>query len=403
MFNAIYSGLSGLTAFSKGLDVISDNVSNLNTPGYKGNDLIFQDIFYRYQLNSGADGYSLGANMGGGVDASVTKLRLSQGDIRSTDVATDVAIDGNGFFVIRKGDEIFYTRGGQFEFNDDGILVARGDENQIVMGLDENGKLRQIDINALRTSPPKATSNISFKNVLSTATETHEIPDIEIFDVAGNKHKLKLILTHDEANNWIVEVKDDKDEVIATRGEIHFSGDGTPTEGFNTFTFEYKPENLEGNEITLNFGTPGSYSGVRSLSGAVDATNIEVDKVDGYDVGGLKEVTFEADGSMVLNYTNGNTEDFLSLALARVDNLGSLRQIGDNLFMVAESEQPVISAAAHNGLGDIVGKSIELSNVELTQQFTDLIVVQRGYQASSQILTVSNEMLQQLLETMNRK
>ena len=403
MFGAIYTGMSGLTAFSKGLDTISNNVANLNTPGYKGSEFLFQDLFYQYQLLGEYNNQTVGTNIGRGVEASNTYLMFAQGDVRNTGTDTDTAINGNGFFVLKDSTTTYYSRGGQFRINNDGALVLNGNDDRYVMALDQNGNLQQINITGLKTATPQATTLVKLQNILSTASDRFEVPGVNVYDVAGSTHTLKLVIVHQDANNWTVEVQDENAQVIATGGDIRFNGDGTPTAGYNQFQFTLTPDQLDSSVITIDFGDPNSYSGVRSLSGSVDATNVQVASVDGRAVGALTSVSFDREGYLTLVYSNGQSEKSSRLALAMFDDLQGLKQVGGGLFLADQQQTFSLSHPTDQGMGEIAGKSLELSNVELTQQFTDLIVVQRGYQASSQILTAANEMIQQLIDTLNSK
>lgn len=403
MFGSIYTGMSGLTAYSKGLDTISNNVANLNTPGYKGNDLLFQDLFYGYQLSSDFNNSYSQLQLGAGVKADSTSIVFSQGDVRATGTDTDVAVDGAGFFVLQDGDQQYFTRSGQFVFDEDGYLVSRGTGLRVT-ALDENGNLTNISITGQRTSTPTPTSEITFTNNLSTGSTRHELQET-VFDHAGNEHKLKFTFVNnnaEEPRTWQVEITDENDEQVGETGIIKFQGNGTPAEDFNTLDFTFDPAESDPLNITLKFGESGSFTGVTSFSGGTQSDMAVADK-DGNGPGALTGIEFDREGMFKIKYSNGKEVDGAKLALASFQDLQALQQTGDSLFLPGENNKPVISVATQDGLGEIAGGSIELSNVELTQQFTDLIIVQRGYQASSQILTVANEMMQQLLQTVSGK
>jgi len=437
MFGSIYTGMSGLTAFSRGLDVISNNVANLNTPGYKGSDLLFQDLFYRYQI-AGEHSNSLNyQQLGSGVEAESTIIVFNQGDIRSTGTDTDVAIDGSGFFVLQDTNgQYFYTRAGQFVFNQDGYLVSRSGGYKVV-ALDENGNLNNINITGRKSSVPSPTTEISFTNNLSTGSTRHEIQE-SVFDYAGNEHLLTFTFVNnsaEEPRSWIIEITDENGNQInvsenntasdvgdnttepgtSNGGEgdnqqsnsvlenlIKFQGNGSPQTGFNRYAFSFSPEESDPMEISLNFGEPGSFVGVTSFSGGT-RSDMSVAEKDGNGPGSLIGVEFDRDGIFKINYSNGENYEGGKLAIANIQDIQSLIQISGGLFAAQSDTKVDISVANKDSNGQIEGKSIELSNVELTQQFSDLIIVQRGYQASSQILTVANEMIQQLLQSVGGK
>lgn len=403
MLGTIYISTTGLQSYSKGLDVISTNVANINTPGYKGTELLFQDIFYGYELKEERQDNLYGAWIGHGVTADLTTLRFNQGDFRETKNDTDVAIDGKGFFVVQRDGQYIYTRSGQFDFDDDGYLVERSTGNR-VMGLDENGALVPIGMEGLKSQPAKPTSSISFVGNLSSGATQHAINDVEVVDTLGATQKLSITFSNTSSTtprSWQIEVRNADDEIVATAGEIRFEGNGAPAEGYNRFTFTFTGPDAVEQEITLDFGTPGAFSGATSFSGG-SSSDLAVDKQDGYAQGTLMSVTFNDRGELVARYSNDQTVTGAKLALANFNNLQALQQVEGGGFRAQDGQTPMFGAAGEGNFGRLVTGKVEQSNVELSQQFTDMIVVQRGYQASSQVLTAANEMIQQLLESVKK-
>ncbi len=397
MLDSVYIGLSGMMTYSKGLDVISNNVANMNTPGHKRSDLLFRDLFYKQQHSAGGNGTSSNMQLGSGVTGDTTTTSFAQGEIKETGNDTDVAIDGNGFFILEQGDNTYYTRAGQFEFNKSGVLVASG-TNATVMAY-ENGMLSEISISGSRTNPAVATGEIAFSKNLSTGSTTHELPDVEVIDSLGTTHKLTFTFTNNNAitpRSWLIDIDDEMGNSIASGGEIRFQGDGSPETGFNTYSFTFSPTGANPSTINLDFGDPGSFTGATSFSGGT-SSDLEVGSTDGVVAGALLSVGFNSGGVLQTTYSNGVTSDNSRLALAWFNNLQSLELLGKAQFEVKGDQAPIINVANEGVMGSIVSKSIELSNVDLTLEFTDLIIMQRGFQGSSQILTVSNEMIQQLL------
>jgi len=404
MFGSIYTGMSGMAAFSAGLDVISNNVANLNTPGYKGNDLLFQDLFYGFQLSSEFNNNIASMQIGKGVQANTTTVVYSQGDLRATGVDTDVAIDGRGFFLLQDGDKQYFTRSGQFVFDQDGYLVARGTDFRVA-AFDESENLSNVNLTGLRTSAPTATSKISFTNNLSTGTTRHKLDNVIVIDEAGNEHRLTFNFVNNSAEtprSWLIEIENESGEKVGDTGKISFQGNGSPEEGHNTFTFSFTPTGANPIEIELDFGKPGSFTGVTSFSGGTNS-DMAVAERDGKGSGSITGIEFDREGQFIIKYSNGDEYKGGKLAIATFPDLQALQQVGSSLYITTEDNRAQLSTATNDGLGEIATKSIELSNVELTQQFTDLIIVQRGYQASSQVLTVSNEMMQQLMEVVGKK
>lgn len=403
MFGSIFTSLTGLLGFSRGLDVLSHNISNLNTPGFKGEELQFRDLFYRYGFGGGGSSDISGFQLGQGLDTTETRTRFQQGELRQTGNPGDLAIDGNGFFILRRNGETFYSRAGQFEFAEDGFLVEKTSGARVA-ALQGSGGLQDINIAGLRANPPRATSEIRFIGNLSRGSASHVLDAVTVNDAVNGTHPLNITFTDNSTvapGSWTVEIKDINDAVVAT-GEIRYQGNGSPEVGFNTLTFSFSPPGAPAMEITLDFGEPGDFSGSTSFSGGA-TSDLSVTSQNGFGAGSLTRVTFDDKGTLTISYSNGQTADHQRLALAWFDNLQDLSQLGGGLFEDGNGLRPTISGASDSIMGRIVGESVELSNVELTEQFTDMVVIQRGYQASSQVISVANEMMQQLLDIRSRR
>jgi flagellar hook protein FlgE len=404
MLTSVYTSLTGLMAFSQGLDVLSNNISNLNTAGYKGRQLMFRDVMYRYQLESNGSGGASVSFIGSGVQAEPGAVNEAQGEIRATGNPTDVAINGSGFFVLREADNVFYTRAGQFSFDTDGNLVFTGSSAR-VQGYDASGGVTDININPLRTFAPRATIEIKLRGNIAQDAGKYDVANVPVFDATGTEHKLTVSFVSNSSvspRSWKIEIKDVTGAVISSSGEVRFREDGSPETGFNIVEFDYQPDGAPAAHIRLNIGDAGTFNGATSFlnHGPSDASVLTQ---DGASQGSVSDFEFDPDGTMRVKYTNGKDTTGARLALAWFSDVQNLQELGRGLFLAGAEGPKVVGGALSNGLGGIASKSIELSNVELTQQFTDLIIIQRGYQAASQIMTASNEMVQQLLESMGRK
>ena len=397
-FGSIYTGSSGLLAFSKALDLISNNVANMNTPGYKGSDLLFRDFSYSFNLASQSREGQNAFQLGTGVSSGSTSVRFLQGDFRDTGIDTDLAIDGFGFFILKEGNKTFYTRAGQFTFNDDGVLVTQ-DSDAKVMGINDSGQLSEISILGLRTNPAKATSEVTFEGNLSTGSSEHTIENVELFDSLGEKQNVTVKFTNNSSTtprSWLVEVTNEDNDVIGN-GEIRFQANGTPETDFNSVTFTFAPENAEAKEVTFSFGDPGEFDGATSFSGG-ESSDLRVKTSDGFGVGILSTVEFDEQGVFTLNYTNEQSTQGSQIALAWFNDLQTLRRGENARFIAQESQEAIIGRPNENVFGTIKAGSIELSNVDLTQEITDLIVVQRGFQTSSQVITITSELIETLIQ-----
>lgn len=389
MFDAIFIGSSGLQTFSSGLKVISNNVANLNTPGFKSSDMSFADMFYVGGGRGGGAGTSL---FGTGVMAGQTFLDFQPGETRQTGNPLDLSLNGEGFFVTRKPNEggLTYTRAGQFEFNKDGVLVVRGSGRE-VLGLGAGGALDAVSLNGLRINPPKATTSVKLTGNLSSAATDFSIDTLKLIDAIGGEHTLKLNFKPKPGapGSWMVSVLEGSTAVAST--ELVFDA-GQPTEATRQPKFTFSPPGASAIEVTLDFSKEVSSFQTGTFSSlAVAGTN-------GHAVGTLNKLSFDADGTLALSYSNGQTTKGARLALALFDSNADLTPEGDAEFSHAGTQGLRLGAPTSGSFGAVASNQIESSNVDLSAEFSDLIVTQRGYQASSRIVSTANEMLQDLFE-----
>ena len=378
MLQSFFNGLSGLFSFSRGLNTVSNNVSNMNTPGFRGSDSFFRSI------NGGQGGY--------GTILAGSDMRLASGEVRQTGNATDLALNGSGFFVLRDDNgTLFYTRAGQFRFNEDGILIDSVTQYQ-VMALDDAGNLSPINISALRTLPAEATTQVNLTGILSTTATSYNIENIKVFDAGGTVHTLTAELARTAADTWSVTVKD-QNGVTVGNGTVRFGPDNTPLAGFNTLNVSLTVAGAT-QAVSLNFGDAGSFTGVYQTAGAQNSVSAQAE--DGHAILGLTSLTFDENGQIKLEYSNGDKEDGAQIAIATFADESALIQSSGSLYRSSGDAQVDYGFAGQGINGKVQGGSIELSNVDLTQEFADMMIIQRGYQASSRIMSVSNEMVEQL-------
>jgi flagellar hook protein FlgE len=397
MLDSIYIGMTGLMGYSRGLKVISNNVANLNTPGFKGSHLQYADLFYSSGDSGSQGGVPVKRNMGLGLNTLSTTLDMRQGEFRQTGNSLDVAVDGEGMFVLRDAEGVLrYTRAGQFEFDKDGLLVSRIDGSK-VMALDDQGRLTQVTLEGIRTNPAKASSSVSFKGNLSLDDTDHVVGSVRVFDALGGEHTLGVTFTNQSPTtpgSWTVTVREGT-TTIAT-GTIEFSN-GLPVPASSTLAFTYSPTGVPPIALTLDFATD-----VTSFAAGTTSTLV-MDDQNGFASGALASVAFDSQGRLKLKYANGQTVDGLRLALARVDTQAALEPLGGNLFGSRDPGATHIGAAGTESFGNVSAGLLELSNVDLSQEFSDLIITQRGYQAASQIVSTANEMIQVVFDMKARR
>lgn len=389
MLDSIYVGLTGLAGYSRGLRVIANNTANMNTPGFKSSSLQFSDMFYSAQgatVCAESGNYALGH----GLNTGGTALSFTQGDLKKTGNALDLAVDGDGLFVLKKPNgDIRYTRSGQFEFNARAILVVRGTDTQ-VMARNAAGKLVEISNTGMKTAAAKATTKVTFKGNLSSTASDQDVPDVKVIDSTGAEHTLSLKLTNTnttKTGSWSVELLDGSTSIGT--GEIVFEG-GMPKAESSTVHISYTPSGAAQMPVALDFGTDvTSYA-----SGGLSV--LAVASQDGHAPSALSKISFDAQGFLVYTYANAETAKGSRLALSRFDSIDSIEPAGANEFRASSNASWESGHAGVGSFGTIEPGVLEISNVDLSREFGDLVIMQRGYQANSQIVSTANEMLQQL-------
>jgi flagellar hook protein FlgE len=391
MIDSIYIGLSGLTTNSRGLQTVSNNVTNLNTPGFKTSTLRFADLFYTGG-GSGSMEIPGSPQFGSGVTYTQTTINFKQGEIRTSSQDLDVAIEGRGFLALLNGDETVYTRTGQFAIDADGNLSETNVNRKLAI-LTPAGVLQAFNVNDRRVSPPSATKEVKFVDNLSSTDDEHVISDVEVFDTNGGSHKWTIRFKNDfaaTAGRWAVSVEDEDGTKIA-ESEIVFNG-SVPVPGKDKISVDLKPASGAASTVLLDFS-----SGVTGFSSGT-SSSLRIQSKDGFGLGELTRISIDDEGRLKLEYSNGQTEATDHIALVDFEDLQALRQRGDGLFEDTSVREPRIGRQGEFGLGTVLGQSIEASNVDLSQEFGQLILYQRGYQASSQVISVANEMIQQLFD-----
>ncbi len=392
MFDSLYIGTSGLQTFAAGLKVISNNVANLNTPGFKASSSTFANLYY---ASSGDNSGALTGDspqFGSGVTLGHLGVNFRAGELRQTGNPLDLYVNGNGFFVskVKGTGEAVYSRAGLFDFSKDGVLVVRGTENQ-VMGLSSSGAQVPITLDGLRINPPKATTSVSFSGNLSSGASTFSLSSIKVIDSAGGEHTLSVNFTLSSTPGvWTVKVLENSKEIGS--GELKFTGD-RPTPGFDSLSFTLSPTGTAASTIKLDFS-----SNVTDFNTGSTGSNLAVASTDGYAPGALTKVSFDEEGTLVLSYANGQTVKDKKLALALFDSTDGLQPHGSSSFTYASREGMRVGTAKQGSFGSVGSNQIEGSNVDLASEFSDLIVAQRGYQASSRIVSTANELLQDLFD-----
>jgi len=384
MIDSIYIGMSGLEGYQRGLRVIANNTANLNTPGFKSSSLNFSDTFY---ANGGSGRQS--SQLGYGLNTVGTSLSFKPGEFRQTGNNLDLSIDGTGLFRLKdKSGNITYTRDGQFQFDKDGILVNKNGLE--VMGIDANGNEGPISIASANTMVGKASASLKFSgNLLLGAATPQTVSGVTVVDAGGATHTLSVRFTDTSATtpgSWSAELMDGT-TVIGT-GQLIFQN-GVPTAATSSLSMTYTPAGQPAIPLTLDFS-----NNVTSLADA-SLSSLTFKSTDGFAAGNLSSTAFDATGTLIMTYANGQTVKGSKLALGRFDTTDALESVGDNQFRSTDDSAWHVGVAG-GVFGSVKSGYVEISNVDLSQEFSDLVIMQRGYQASSQIVSTANDMLQEL-------
>ncbi|GAA4920085.1 flagellar hook protein FlgE [Nesterenkonia rhizosphaerae] len=385
MLRSLNSGISGLRSHQTMLDVTGNNIANVNTTGFKGQSTQFQDTLSQITQGAAAPGAETGggnpAQVGLGVQVAGTSTNFTQGAAQRTDRATDMMISGDGFFVLNKGGQQVLTRAGSFDFDAAGRLVSP--DGGIVQGrmavngaLPAGGALEDIVLPTGLTVPGQATGNATVSGNLpaeATVGETRTI-DREIFNADGTSSTLTLTFTR-TGDGWGVEAA---------------AGDATAT---GTLQRDAATGALTGAAVTV----AGVTVDLSALTSYAELDNAAVTGQDGYAAGVLQSYTLGTDGTVTGRFSNGSTQTIAQIVIGQVDNPAGLEKVGESGYTATANSGGVnFMAPGQAGVGSLVSGVLEMSNVDLSQEFTNLIVAQRGFQANARIITTSDEVLQEL-------
>jgi flagellar hook protein FlgE len=389
MLGAIYVGLSGMNAYSRGLQTISNNVANLNSPGFKTTTTSFNDIF-----SYGGGGLTFFNNLGNsqsgnGVRFSGSRIDFGQGDLRQSQGDLDLAIQGTGFLVLLKDGKTYYTRTGQFVADKDGYVAQQGTGYRLGI-LDGSGRASMLNLDKRRTSAPVATTKIKFADNLSSSATTATVTDLAVYDSLGGKQTWQAKFDKVQGNSgaWTVTVTDQAGVAVGTQ-TLKISGN-TVDPATSMLTFASTSADAKPLSVVFDFS-----SGVTSFSAGTTST-LRSASIDGNGVGALTTVGIDETGQIKLTYSNSKTETLGAVAIADFRDPQQLRRLSGGLFENTSTAPTRLLASGTEGIGRLLSKQAEASNVDLSQQFGDLILIQRGFQASSQVVSATNDMIQEL-------
>ena len=391
MLRSLFSGISGLRAHQTMMDVVGNNIANVNTAGYKESSAVFEDTLSQMVQNSTAPtGTTGGVNptqVGLGVRLGGVSTNFGQGSTQLTGKSTDLMIQGDGFFVVNDGSQDLYTRAGSFTLDANGSLTTP--DGAIVQGWNAvNGVVNTqaspsgINLPVGLQIPPTATSTVGLGgNIPATAAVGDSFTTtINTYDAQGTVVPESFTFTKTATDTWSM-------------------GATNATPATSTVTFDPASGKItSASPVALTVGTQAVSVDLTKLTQFGQSNTLAALTQNGSATGSLQSFSVQPDGVVMGVFTNGVKQPIAQVAVATFNNPGGLEKAGNTDFVAGpNSGVPQIGVAGTGGRGSLVGGALEMSNVDLATEFTNLIVAQRGFQANSKIITASDEILQDLV------
>ncbi|MCD6170022.1 MAG: flagellar hook protein FlgE [Candidatus Latescibacteria bacterium] len=416
MMNSLFAGVSGLRNHLTKMDVIGNNIANINTLGFKAGRTTFKEMLAQTIRGASRQRAATGGvnplQYGLGMAVASIDNIFSQGGLEMTGKSTDLAIQGNGFFILSDGVSNYYTRAGNFSYDATGYLVDPG-TGYILQGkmadsvtgeIPSGTAIEDIQLPLGQTAPANATTKVSYSGNLDAAANLDDSysTSIRVYDSLGDTHTLTLTFTKEDGNKWKWTASvtgAEAGSVSGNSGTVTFESDGSldPTKfkyDNDATSFEFTPDNGAAlMSITFDPGT--GFNGLtqfRSPSTAIAKSQ------DGYGMGTLDSISIDSSGVISGIFTNGVTRNLAQIVLADFNNPAGLLKVGDNMYQEsANSGQAVKGIARSTISGSVSSGYLEMSNVDLAQEFTKMIIAQRGFQANARTITTTDNMLGELV------
>ncbi len=420
ILSSLQTGISGLEASGSGMSVISDNIANSGTNGFKSSRAEFQDV-----LSVSLRGIDGGDQIGAGVRLAHVKPLFTQGSIKRTENITDLAINGNGFFRVNAPFGPGYTRDGSLHFNKEGVLVSSDEYEVIGYEAKEDGTISE-KVGSVRlgstTIPAQATEFVKVNMNLDSRADVlqfnPEKPEdtstfntsLTVYDNVGTARLVTAYFNKTDKNLWEYHVMaDGKDAEGGTEGtlvemasgKLKFSPKGVleeEQEGNNSFNFNKgagQDQKIKFDfGIALNEGGNGLEATTQYGSNSAVARHTQ----DGASAATLTSLSFNDSGILTAVYNNGESRDIAQIGIAKFENNEGLFKVGKNLLKESKlSGQAAFGKPGQAGRGSLLSKSIELSNVDIASEFVSLMTTQRDFQANARTITTADQMLQEIL------
>jgi flagellar hook protein FlgE len=412
MMLALFAGVSGLRTHQIRMDVIGNNIANVNTVGYKASRVTFSEAFVQLTQGATRPSTSLGGvnptQLGTGVKIGGVDQLFSQGSLETTGQPLDLAIQGTGLFVLSNGQRRVYTRAGGFQLDALGRLVAPG-SGFLLQGINADpfgnfssgSTIGDIQVRVGDKSPAQQTSEISLTGNLDNNASVGTVHNmsINVYDSAGGSHNLQISFTNTGPGQWTWTASTPTATVTpAGTGTVTFNPNGTLAAftypgGGSTITIT--PTGGSPFDVTIN---PGTVNSIDGLVGFANASNAVVNSQNGYPAGDLVNISVDTRGVITGFFSNGVTRSLAQIALASFNNPSGLMRSGNNVFEESpNSGTAIIGFAGTTTSSTFTPGALETSNVDISQEFTNMIVTQRGFQANARVITTADEMLNELV------
>jgi flagellar hook protein FlgE len=413
MLRAMYSGVSGLMSQEEMLDVIGNNIANVNTTGFKGSSIEFADVLSQTIQGAVQPQNQIGgtnaAQVGLGVEVSGIGTDFTQGADQQTGRSTDLAIEGNGFFIGNLGGQPVYTRNGAFSFDANGELV--NPDGAIIQGwmadssgtINTNGPTTSLIVPTGESIAPVATGSVTIGGNLPTSPTVDSSgkavidTSINVYDAQGTAIPLTFEFTYTAGSSsstpgsWSVQAKDAGGNTIGSSQALTFDGSGNLTAPTNYSVSLGSGSSAQ--TVNVNFASTGQplveYGGTATVS---------IINQNGSPAGTLQSVAVGKSGVISGVFSNGESKVLGQVALASFSNPSGLEKQGGSLYAAsANSGIPMLGTAGSGGRGNISSGVLEGSNVDLSKAFSDLIIAQRGFEANTKVISTSDQILSELI------
>ena len=414
MLRSLFSAISGLQAHQTKMDVVGNNIANVNTVGFKSSTTVFEDTLSQVLRNGSAPTATAAgtnpAQVGLGVRVAAISTNFQQGSTQSTGRASDFMISGDGFFVTKSGTQQVYTRAGSFDIDGGGRLVTP--DGNILQGwmatngvINTNGPIGDLSIPYGQTIAPQATTNAVIGQNLSAdaTTGTQLQAQVTMYDAKGTAHQVNYTFTR-TAGGWDLQAFNGGTPITFT--DNAGAPLAAPADATQSLTFNASGQLTSGGTIYFDPGVAGwaapvtaDVSGLTMYGGPSTMTTSQPVSGAGSAEGTLESYSLGNDGTITGVFSNGLRKPIGQLALASFANPGGLTKVGNSSYAVGDNSGiPQIGIAGTGGRGTLSAGALEMSNVDLAQEFTGLIIAQRGFQANSKVITTSDQILQDLVQ-----